>query len=388
MNEIFELLDKLFELCGLHGAQIAIASHIALVALAVIIAWICGYACKRLLIPIIKKVTARTAAKWDDIVFSDKVLRTACRIVPAIVIWVLLPKVFYLFPDVEEMLKRLTAIYITVMTVCLAVALIDSINKIDMAASSSTRQYIKSFTGLMRVIIIFLSAIIVIAIAFGKNPMTLIAGLGATSAILMLVFKDTIEGLVAGIRLTSNDMVHKGDWITVPTAGADGIVQSITLSTVKIQNFDNTIITVSPTALVNGSFQNWKGMQEGAGRRVKRMIFFDFRYIKRMSEERLKTLADKGIITAEEAKGEHVNMELFRTATERMLRARPEVNARMTLMVRQLQATSEGLPMEIYFFLKEKEWVEYEHQLATIMEWIYAIAPEFELKIYQKYIQQ
>lgn len=388
MNEIFELLDKLFELCGLHGAQIAIASHIALVALAVIIAWICGYACKRLLIPIIKKVTARTAAKWDDIVFSDKVLRTACRIVPAIVIWVLLPKVFYLFPDVEEMLKRLTAIYITVMTVCLAVALIDSINMIDMAASSSTRQYIKSFTGLMRVIIIFLSAIIVIAIAFGKNPMTLIAGLGATSAILMLVFKDTIEGLVAGIRLTSNDMVHKGDWITVPTAGADGIVQSITLSTVKIQNFDNTIITVSPTALVNGSFQNWKGMQEGAGRRVKRMIFFDFRYIKRMSEERLKTLADKGIITAEEAKGEHVNMELFRTATEQMLRARPEVNARMTLMVRQLQATSEGLPMEIYFFLKEKEWVEYEHQLATIMEWIYAIAPEFELKIYQKYIQQ
>jgi miniconductance mechanosensitive channel len=134
-----------------------------------------------------------------------------------------------------------------------------------------------SFCGLLRVVVIFIAVIVVIAIILGRNPMTLLAGLGATSAILMLVFKDTIEGLVAGIRLTSAEMLHVGDWITVPSTQADGPVIEMSLTTVKVRNFDNTIVTVSPTTLVNGSFQNWKGMQASEGRRVKRRVYFDFR---------------------------------------------------------------------------------------------------------------
>ena len=158
------------------------------------------------------------------------------------------------------------------MTVRLITVLITSFAQLETSHSSSVRQYIKTFCGVLKIVVIFIAVIVTVAIIFGKSPLSLLAGLGATSAVLMLVFKDTIEGLVAGIRLTSNEMVKKGDWITVPSTTADGIVEEISLTTVKVRNYDNTIVTVSPITLVNGSFQNWKGMQQSSGRRVKRVV--------------------------------------------------------------------------------------------------------------------
>ena len=285
------------------------------------------------------------------------------------------------YPVVREVLARLTAIYITIMTVRTIVVFIDSFKKLEDERRSSMQQYFHSFCGVLKIILMFLAAIAVVSIIINKSPATLIAGLGATSAILMLVFKDTIEGLAAGIRLTSNEMLHKGDWITVEKAGADGTVEEMTLTTVKIRNFDNTIVTVSPKTLVDDSFQNWIGMQESDGRRAKRKIFFDFRSLSPITDEQRQQLIEKKYFKPEEIKEGDINMTLFRQYMEIYLASREDVNADMTLIVRQLEATSTGMPVELYFFIRNKEWVVFEHTVAEIMEYTYATAKDFNLKI-------
>ena len=193
---------------------------------------------------------------------------------------------------------------------------------------------------------------------------------------------------MAGIRLTSNDMLHKGDWITVPKAGANGIVEDMSLTTVKIRNFDNTMVTVTPQSLVDDSFQNWNGMQQGEGRRVNRTVYYDFRSIRLVGDQLRKSLISKGYFKAEDIHAGMVNMTLYRQYLANWLACHPLVNADMTLMVRQMDPTPEGLPVEFYFFLKEKEWVAYENQTAELMEHIYAVTPDFGLRIYQMFPQQ
>lgn len=239
--------------------------HILLVLFAILFAWLIGVICHKIMVPLLLKFTRHTDVKWDDVIFNEQVLRSACNIIPAIIIWLLLPLIFYQFHFVREFLERITAIYITVMSARTAFVFVDSFNNLDTGAQrSSTQQYLKSFCGVLKILLLFIATVVVFAIAINRSPFTLFAGLGATSAILMLVFKDTIAGMLS-VRLTSNDMLHCGDWITVPSAGADGIVEEMTLTTVKIRNFDNSIRTVSPIALVDGSFTNWIGMQNSAG---------------------------------------------------------------------------------------------------------------------------
>ncbi|MBM6993758.1 MAG: mechanosensitive ion channel [Prevotella sp.] len=371
MEEIRIFVETLIQHFGLSAGYVPLARHAVLVLVVAVLATVAYLLGRKIIIPVVGKITRRTSAQWDDVLLGRRVLLAACSVVPALVVWQLLPLVFYQYPTVREVLSRLTAIYITLSTVHLFIVFIDSLKLLDNGHRASLRQYILSFCGLLRVLVIFFAVIIVISIIIGRNPTTLLAGLGATSAILMLVFKDTIEGLVAGIRLTSAEMLHVGDWITVPSTQADGTVIEMNLTTVKVQNFDNTIVTVSPLTLVNGSFQNWKGMQASDGRRVKRKVFYDFRSLRFMDESR-----------------EETNMSRYRDAVEKYLTECPWVNADMTLMVRQLEATQGGLPLEFYFFLKNKEWVHYEHALAAIMEHIYVLAGEYGLKVYQKYPEQ
>lgn len=366
METIRIFVEDLLTRWGVAGETIALLRHVILIATVILLALATYQLCRRILVPVVERITRHTSVTWDDTLFGHPVLVAACRIVPACVVWQLLPMVFYQYPVMQEALVRLTAIYLTITTAHLFTVFIDSFKLLQGKANASLRQYMLSFCGLLKVVIIFIAVIVVIAVVLGRNPLSLLAGLGATSAILMLVFKDTIEGLVAGIRLTSADMMHVGDWITVPSTKADGIVTEMTLTTVKVQNFDNTIITVSPTALVNGSFQNWKGMQAAAGRRVSRKVYIDFQSIHFTNEEHTET-----------------NLTRFRTDMEQFLASRPEVNPDMTLMVRQLEATQSGLPIEFYFFLRQKEWTTYEHQLAAIMEYAYALATEYGLEIYR-----
>ena len=218
--------------------------------------------------------------------------------------------------------------------------------------------------------------------------MTLLAGLGATSAVLMLVFKDTIEGLVAGIRLTSNEMVHVGDWITVPNTPVDGNVVDITLTTVKVRQFDNTYTTVSPLTLVNGSFKNWKGMQESGMRQVAKKIYFDARSFKLIDDKMREDLIVRNIVTEEQIKDEDVNIGLFRHYMEDYLRKRKDINSNMMIMVRQLEATQSGIPIELYFFINTTEWLNYEQIVSDVLEHVYASANEFGLQLYQMFPKQ
>lgn len=384
MEQVRIVVEKLIQMCGITGVAVPVVRYVSLSLAAIFFSWLSYIVAKKLLIPIINRLTARTKATWDDVLLNHDVLLKVCAIVPAVVIYKLLPLVFYEAPFVQEMLNRLTSIYITVASVNLGIAVINSFRNLETTHSSSRQQYLQSFCGVLKIVAIFIGVIVVVALVIDKSPMKLFAGLGATSAVLMLVFKDTIEGLVAGIRLTSNDMLRRGDWITVPSTTVDGEVMEMTLTTVKVQNFDNTIVTVSPKTLVDGSFQNWKGMQESGGRRVKRLVYFDFLSIKPASQELKDMCQEKGFLTTQEMKGDLTNLGLYRKYMENWLRKSPEVNTSLTCMVRQLEATNTGLPIEFYFFLSNKEWIVYEHNLAEIMEWAYTMASEFGLHIYER----
>ena len=366
-----------------------------LVIFTLLLSWLAFVICHRLVVPITMKITEKTNTDWDDVLLNERTLRKACLIVPAIVVWMFIPKIFIRMPDIMMLLERLTSIYITVMSTRLAIEVINSMKMLNSDAQSAHHQYLHTFCGVLKIVVVFLAVIVIVSIVINRNPLTLLAGLGATSAILMLVFKDTISGLVAGIRLTSNDMLHKGDWITVEKAGVNGTVEEITLTTVKVRNFDNTIMTITPQTLVDDSFQNWKPMQEGEGRRVMRRVYFDFHSIRVITPDIRQNLNSRHYFTEEEisnaatvsgsfaARPQQVNLTLFRRWADRYLASHPLVNADMTHMVRQLEATQKGLPVEFYFFLREKRWKEYENQKDEILERLYAAVEDFGLLIYQ-----
>lgn len=385
MNEITKYIEQLLASTSLTGGWLSFVTLSMLFATVALIAWLVYLLCIKVVSPLAARITSRTDVVWDDYLFNPQIIRAACNIVPAIIVWMLMPPIFSDYPIIQSLILKATAIYITIATMRLATTFISSLKLFDNNDKrSATQQYLHSFCGVLKIIVIFLGVIVIISIIIDRSPLTLLAGLGATSAVLMLVFKDTITGLVAGIRLTSNNMVRKGDWITVSKTGANGTVEDITLSTVKVRNFDNTIVTVPPQKLIEDSFQNWHGMEESAGRRVTRAINIDFRSIAVASDELKKTLAAEGLMKLEEMNGDVINLTLFRRYMEHWLERRDDVVTNATFLMRQLEPTENGLPIEIYFFLKQKEWKAYEHHLAEIMEWMYALVPKFGLKIYQR----
>lgn len=384
MNDIVIQAEQLFGQTGLTGSMLTFTSRMALALVILGAACLIYLLCHKLIVPLMVRIAEKTVVEWDDILLNEGTLRAASHIVPGLFVWMFLPDVFAVYNTVPEVLSRVTAFYVVLMSMRLGIAFIDSFKGFEGERRTALQQYFHTFCGVLKIGVIFISVIVMVAVVIGRSPLTLLAGLGATSAILMLVFKDTITGLVAGVRLTSNDMLHKGDWITVPKTEVNGIVEDITLTTVKVRNFDNTILTVSPLTLVDGSFQNWMSMRSGGGRRVKRMVYFDFRSVRLADDQMKERLTEKYGMKATEMKGNVVNMTLFRRYVERWIAARDDVNSEMMFFVRQLEATSTGLPMEFYFFLKQKDWKPYEHHLAEIMEYIYAIVDDFGLKIYQR----
>ena len=386
MNEITKYIEQLLASTSLTGGWLSFVTLSMLFATVALIAWLVYLLCIKIVSPLAARITSHTDVVWDDYLFNPQIIRAACNIVPAIIVWMLMPPIFSDHPIIQSLILKATAIYITIASMRLVTTFIGSLKLFDNDNDkrSATQQYLHSFCGVLKIIVLFLGVIIIISIIIDRSPLTLLAGLGATSAVLMLVFKDSITGLVAGIRLTSNNMVRKGDWITVNKAGANGTVEDITLSTVKVRNFDNTIVTVPPQKLIEDSFQNWHGMEESSGRRVTRTIYIDFRSITVASDELKKALAAEGLMKQEEMNGDVINLTLFRRYMERWLERRDDVVTSATYLMHLLDPTANGLPIEIYFFLKQKEWKAYEHHLAEIMEWTYALLPKFGLKIYQR----
>lgn len=386
MDQITKYIEELLAYTTLSGGWLSFVTMFALCAVTALVAWLVYILCIKVVTPLLVRITKHTDMIWDDYLLNPQVLHSACHVVPAIVVWQMLPALFIANPVIQTLASKATAIYITITVMRLAITFIGSFKLFDSEKDHRTaaQQYFHSFCGVLKIVVLFLGIIVIVAIVIDRSPLRLLAGLGATSAVLMLVFKDSITGLVAGIRLTSNNMVSKGDWITVDKLGANGVVEDITLSTVKVRNFDNTIVTLPPQKLIEDSFQNWQGMQQSGGRRVTRMIYIDFHSIGIADDNLKQRLVERKLINKADMHTNVVNLTLFRNYIEWWIYNNKEVNTDLTFMVRQLQPTNTGLPIEVYFFLKNKEWKTYEHNLAEIMERIYAFAPEFGLKIYQR----
>ena len=361
----------------------------AIVLLLIIVATVgIDYACRYIFLNMFKRLAKRTRNQWDDLIVERKIINKLMHMIPAILVYVLLPLAFPVdeTPKILGILQMICKIYIIAVSLRFISASLNVVHEIYNRKESLKNKPLKGFIQLLQVAVFFIGFILIISILIGKSPTTLFAGLGASAAILMLVFKDTILGFVAGIQLSANDMLRPGDWITVPGSNANGIVQEITLNTVKIQNFDNTISTIPPYTLVNASFQNWRGMVQSGGRRVMKNITLDLTTLQFCTPEMLDRYRKEIPLMADYQPEEGVvptNSQVYRVYIERYLCSLPVVNQDLDLIISQKEATMYGVPIQVYFFSRNKVWKEYERIQSDIFDHLLAMVPKFDLKVYQ-----
>ncbi len=345
-----------------------------------------NYLCQAILLGGMKQYTHRKPRQWNTLLMKRKVFHHLVHTLPAFLVYVLLPMAFVRGKELLVISQKICAIYIVVSLLLALNGLLLMVLDIFNAKESMKNRPMKGFVQVLQVLLFFVAGIIVVSILVNKSPASLFAGLGASAAILMLVFKDTILGFVAGIQLSANDMVRPGDWITLPSGGANGIVQEITLNTVKIQNFDNTISTVPPYTLVNTPFQNWRGMAESGGRRVMKNITLDLNTLQFCTPEMLDRYRKEIPLMADYRPADGVvptNSQVYRVYIERYLCSLPVVNQELDLIITQKEATMYGLPIQVYFFSRNKVWKEYECIQSDIFDHLLAMVPKFDLKLYQ-----
>lgn len=361
------------------GMHITLAlTIIAIIAILAYLVW------SRLCVPAISMIVRHSSTSWDDALLNSSVLRALGQLLPALIINHWLPSVFVAHNDTLYIwLNRLTQVYIVWAVWFLVQRLLRNLYA-KLVEENHINEH--SSKGLLQMLIILFScaaAIISISICIGRSPTAIITALGASTAILMLVFKDTILGLVAGVQLSANKMLKKGDWIIVDHAGANGEIEDVSLTTVKVRNWDESITTVPPYVLISESFQNYANMRQIGARRIMRSVQIDVTSVKFLDNDTCRALVDDGLITPDEANGKNVNLTLFRHHLERMLTANPNVRTDMRMMVRQLQPTANGIPLELFFFVKQTEWAPFEAVQADIFDTVYALVNRFGLRIYQ-----
>lgn len=386
MEDLYvEIAQQLSDM-GIDKENISWSTRLTLVALILLISYIMTKLFRHLVIPAVHKITSRTKATWDDYLFNEKMMTSFCRMIPPIMFYLLLPFVFNNVPQVLDILLKGCLIYLVITTLMLVNSFLNSLYEISNEHETLRNRPLKGIYQMINLVAIGIGIILIISILIDQNAATILAGLGASAAVLMLIFKDSILGLVAGVQLSANDMLRPGDWITMPKYGADGDVLEVSLTTVKVRNFDKTITTIPPYALVSDSFQNWRGMRETGGRRIKRSIFIDMTTVHFCSEKEKIMFASRGWIDEAQAKPETqvVNLYVFRNYLQNYLREHPRTHKELMIMVRQMQPTSEGLPLEIYCFSNTTVWLEYEQIQGEIFDHILAVIPEFGLRIFQR----
>lgn len=349
----------------------------------VVAAYLVDFLCCKLLIPVIRKIAARTAFKWDNYLTGGKVLHNIFHLIPPVTFLVALP-LLYPGQNWTSFVTKALYIYLIVIGTRLINEFISSLYAISSDSDLLRDKPMKGVYQMLKVLVVCVAVILTLGVLLERDFTTLLAGLGASAAVLMLIFKDTILGLVAGIQLSAHDMLRPGDWIVMEKYGVNGTVEEVTLNTVKVRNWDNTIVTVPPYALVSDSFQNWRGMRESEGRRVARSLNIDVNSIRFCTPEELERFSSEAWTEGRALDSNSVNLGLFRTATEHYLSTLAQVNTDLRILVRQLEPTSEGLPIQLYFFTREKDWVAHEHIAADVIEHIIATLPRFGLRLFQK----
>ena len=313
-------------------------------------------------------------------------LSRLCNVVSAVVLGIVLPVVFEEQSEARTIVTRLVEVYIVVAVFRFINAVLFAVFQIASARPAWQNKPIKGLRQTGQGIAALICGILIVSILIDKSPARLLAGLGASAAILMLVFKDSIMGLVSGIQLTANDMLHVGDWISMSKYGVNGRVTEVTLNTVKVRNWDNTIVTVPPYLLISDSFQNWRPMQDSGGRRVMRSVNIDMNSVRFCTPEMLDRYRKEIPLMADYQPEEGViptNSQVFRVYVERYLCSLPVVNQDLDLIISQKEATEYGVPIQIYFFSRNKIWKEYERIQSDIFDHFFAMIPKFELKVYQ-----
>jgi len=403
MNEFLSSwVSKIPNIAG-HEAAVTTAISSVLVIIMAITAYAVAH---RVIVHLIHKFLTKTKSDLDDILFKRKVFHRLAYLAPSYVIYKLMPTVLTDYATLATFVSTATAIYFVLVVAMVVDSIIDSSMDIYHSFPASRQVPIQSFGQVAKLVTYFIAIITIASLVIGESPLKLFAGLGAMTAVLMLVFKDPILGFVAGIQLSYNKMVGLGDWVEIPQHNADGDILEIGLTTVKVRNFDNTITTVPTQSLINDSFKNWRGMQESGGRRIKRSIYLDVNSISFCNQERLTRFSKINYIAdyietkkkeLAEYNAEHVgheeslvngrrvtNIGTFRAYIVAYLKNHKHINQHLTVLVRQLAPTDAGLPLEIYAFSSEKNWIKYEAIQADIFDHLFAVAREFDLRVFQQ----
>lgn len=368
-----------------------------------LVALIGFYASKKIILPFIHRFFKRTKVEWDDLLTDNKVFDRLMLLVPAMIIHYGLP----LVPDFYDFLSKTIQLYVYFVIIIILNSFLDAFVAIYGTRPLSYKWPLKGWGQLLKMFISILGGIFIIALILDKSPWGLVSSIGAMTAILMLIFKDTLLSFVASLQIASYNLIRVGDWIEVPSFGADGDVVDISLHTVKIQNFDKTTVSVPTHKFLDNSFKNWRGMYEAGGRRIKRSVLIDQSSVTFLDEIMLKNLASVDLLkdylsqkqqeVAEDnlkkacspespLNGRRLtNLGTFRAYVEQYLNRHPQVRKDLTLIVRHLQPEADsGLPLEIYCFVNDIRWNQYESIQADILDHILAAMPFFGLRTYQR----
>ncbi len=370
----------------------------------ILVSWIALVIARRILVVGIRLVVSRSAAQWDDRLVDSRLFIRLAHLAPALVIYYGTGAIPGLDETIETLLQRL-AVAAIVLVVALSVsAFINAMNDIYAGLAAYRSRPIKGYLQLLKIALGVVAAVVIVATLFDKSPLIFLSGLGAMTAVLLLVFRDTILSLVASVQLTSNEMIRVGDWIEMPQYGADGDVIDIALHTVKVQNWDKTIATIPTHKLIEDSFKNWRGMSQAGGRRIKRAIYIDLNTIRFLEPDeierfgRYKLLQDYierkrlEVDSHNDSRADRdinanlrrlTNVGTFRAYVVNHLRSHPRIHENMTLMVRQLEPTPHGLPIEVYCFTNVTDWGEYEDIQSDLLDHLLAVAPDFGLRAFQ-----
>ena len=384
MEDLNTLVAQWLVEAGWSESYIALTTKAIIILGILLVAFAVTVVFRRLIAPALQKISARTKATWDDYLFSDRVMHCTARLIPPIIWYALLRAAFYDMPLLLDVLHKGCIIYLIVVFLQLVAAFLDTLYDISSRHETLRNRPLKGVYQMIKLLAVCVGVILIVSILIGRDATTILAGLGASAAIIMLIFRDSILGLVAGVQLSANDMLRPGDWITMTKYGADGYVTEVTLTTVKVQNFDKTITTIPPYALVSDSFQNWRGMWESGGRRIKRSLLIDASTVRALTGEELAALSKKQMVEAGDAAEPVVNLYALREYAARYIKHHPEIHPDLMQMVRALQPTPEGIPIEVYCFTRDTNWVSYEAVQGAVFDHLLAVLPEFGLRCYQR----
>lgn len=393
-------IDKLLTALGCSSDLADSADRWIILLLIILLAVVTDLLVRHIVLRVVRKIVSKTKASWDDIIFEDIVMRRLCNIVTPILIYTLLPIAFSPADSGSEelhtLLTRAVEIYLIIAILRFVNSFLRALFELLEHRPEWQGKPIKGLMQTGQVIASCIAAILIISILINRSPTILLTGIGASAAVMMLIFKDSILGLVAGVQLSVNNMLKVGDWISMPSRGVDGVVEEVALTIVKVRGWDNTLQMLPPYVLISESFDNWQAMRESGGRRIKRSVNFDLTSISFLKPE-LKERLRKGEQTAEvmqlvesqTAEGKPItNLDLFIRYMNRYLEQHPRVSHNLLILVRQLQPTQWGLPVEFYCFSSNVNWIPYEQLQAEIISHVAALAPLFDLRLFQYPLSQ